>query len=64
MSGAYLFGIDNSGERYHTARVSAEVEFAHGASVGAQVLAVRSRPYDGIQAFVGLRVRRVPDPAR
>ena len=47
VSAAYLFGVDNRHEQYHTARVGAAYEFANGVGAVADALIVRSRVYDG-----------------
>ena len=64
VSAAYLYGGDNRGVRYHTARVGAAYEFGRGAGVVANALIVRSRAYDGGQVSAGLRFRHVPTPSR
>jgi len=64
VSAAYLYGGDNRGVRYHTARIGAAYEFARGAGVVADALIVRSRVYDGGQLSAGLRFRHVPTPSR
>ncbi len=64
VSAAYLYGGDNRGVRYHTARIGAAYEFARGAGLVANALIVRSRVYDGAQVSAGLRLRHVPTPSR
>jgi len=64
VSAAYLYGGDNRGVRYHTARIGAAYEFARGAGLVAHALIVRSPVFDGGQLSAGLRFRHVPTPSR
>jgi hypothetical protein len=64
ISAAYLYGVDDRREQYHTARVSAQYELTGGASVTAGALVVRSRVYDSTALTLGLHLKHVPMPGR
>jgi tetratricopeptide (TPR) repeat protein len=62
VSGTYLFGSDDRGERYHTGRAGLSYELANGVSVVADGLLVRSRVYNGGRLSFGLRFKHAAMP--
>ena len=58
VSAAYLFGLDNRREVYHTTRIGLSWELANGVSLVGDGQLIRSGVYDGTRITVGLRLRQ------